>query len=182
LKKVVIAGVESTGKSTMTEYLSQHFACPFLPEYARIYLDEHGSDYSYTDFIKIAQGQALTEDEFILKHESKQLGIFDTDFLVINIWAKVVFDKVEDWIRERMLANKADLYLLLSPEVEWVSDGMREYPDQQLRNELHLKYIHQMELNHFNFRIIGSNDYTLREKTAVSYIEQLIIGSGDSHH
>jgi nicotinamide riboside kinase len=62
LKKIVIIGPESTGKSTLCSQLAVHYGTIWVREYAREYLLEHGTDYSYEDLLKIAQGQIRLEE------------------------------------------------------------------------------------------------------------------------
>jgi nicotinamide riboside kinase len=81
LKKIVIIGPESTGKSTLCEGLAAHFSSGtgagsryisgWVPEFARQYLLEHGMNYKYEDLLTIARGQlALEEDKAaaLLRH------------------------------------------------------------------------------------------------------------------
>src|ERR1043165_5603494 len=62
IKKVVIIGPESTGKTTLSEELAKHFNTICCPEYAREYLLQNGVNYNYADLLKIAQGQLVMED------------------------------------------------------------------------------------------------------------------------
>ena len=61
--KIGIIGPESTGKSTLSHYLSNRYAGLLVPEYARVYLEERarecGHAYAYTrdDVLKIAEYQ-----------------------------------------------------------------------------------------------------------------------------
>ncbi|MEO8765586.1 MAG: ATP-binding protein, partial [Ginsengibacter sp.] len=47
VKKYVIIGPESTGKSTLSKQLAKHFHTRWVPEYARDYLEKNGMDYTY---------------------------------------------------------------------------------------------------------------------------------------
>ena len=62
LKKIVVIGPESTGKSTLCEGLADHFGTDWVPEYAREYLLKHGKQYQYADLMTIAKGQLALED------------------------------------------------------------------------------------------------------------------------
>lgn len=57
IKKIVVIGPESTGKSTLCEQLAAHFNTAWCPEYARAYLNENGKEYSYNDLLKIAESR-----------------------------------------------------------------------------------------------------------------------------
>lgn len=64
MKKVVVIGPESTGKSTLCEDLARFFKIDFLKEYARTYLELNGAEYTFDDVIKMAEGQIKTQNEF----------------------------------------------------------------------------------------------------------------------
>jgi len=66
LKKIVVIGPESTGKSTLCELLAKHYNTLWCPEYAREYLLTHGVKYTYDDLLTIAKGQLRLEDEYAL--------------------------------------------------------------------------------------------------------------------
>ena len=51
MKKVVVIGPESTGKSTLTEALALHFNCPYRKEYAREYIAQLSGPYSPKDIL-----------------------------------------------------------------------------------------------------------------------------------
>jgi len=73
VKKIVILGPESTGKSVLSEQLATHYNTIWCPEYAREYLLKNGVDYSYDDLLTIAKGQLELEDrceEEVRKTES----------------------------------------------------------------------------------------------------------------
>ncbi|CAN5555528.1 hypothetical protein BH10BAC3_BH10BAC3_28740 [soil metagenome] len=61
LKKIVILGPESTGKSTICQQLATHYRTQWCPEYAREYLFRNGTDYSFDDLLVIAKGQLALE-------------------------------------------------------------------------------------------------------------------------
>ena len=62
MKKIVIIGPESTGKSTLCEQLAAHYNTEWVREYAREYLLRNGAAYAYDDLLEIAKGQ-VTEEE-----------------------------------------------------------------------------------------------------------------------
>jgi nicotinamide riboside kinase len=63
VKKVVVIGPESTGKSTLCSMLAAHYNTIWCHEYAREYLLNNGTDYTYNDLLTIARGQLLLQDE-----------------------------------------------------------------------------------------------------------------------
>jgi nicotinamide riboside kinase len=55
LKKIVVVGPESTGKSSLCEQLAMKYQTPWVPEYARDYLMKLGRPYDYNDLLIIAK-------------------------------------------------------------------------------------------------------------------------------
>lgn len=90
IKKIVVIGPESTGKSTLCEKLAAHYNTLWVPEYAREYLEKHGTDYTYEDLLAIAKGQIELEERISskLKVESSKFKVQsskpDTKFSTIN--------------------------------------------------------------------------------------------------
>lgn len=140
LKKIVIIGPESTGKSTLCEELAQHYNSAWCPEFAREYLLTNGMDYSYDDLLAIARGQLALEDEYsVMVHHTKPLFI-DTDMYVMKVWCEFVFGQCHQFILEQIAERKYDLYLLCNIDLPWVRDELREYPDPAKREQLYKMY------------------------------------------
>jgi nicotinamide riboside kinase len=57
MRKIVIIGPESTGKSTLCQQLAEYYDTVWCPEFAREYLSDKGMDYDFGDLLNIAQGQ-----------------------------------------------------------------------------------------------------------------------------
>jgi len=152
IKKIVAIGPESTGKSTLCKQLAEHFNTMWCPEYAREYLNQNGIKYKYDDLLKIAQGQLVMEDyceekvngqwsminskNVKLKTQNPKLLFIDTNMYVMKVWYEYVFGKCEQLILDSIVERKYDLYLLCNIDLPWIEEPMREYPDEQSRNEL----------------------------------------------
>jgi NadR type nicotinamide-nucleotide adenylyltransferase len=148
IRKIVILGPESTGKSTLCEQLAQHYNTLWCQEYAREYLLKHGMNYSYDDLLTIAKGQIALEDGSVKKIISasrlptpdSRLLFIDTDMYVMKVWCEFVFEKCHPWILNQIVERKYDLYLLCNTDLPWVKDELREYPDLPTRNKLFYIY------------------------------------------
>ena len=95
MKKISVVGPESSGKTTLTKYLSKTLKCNYSEEYARAYLDKRKT-YDVQDLIKIAR-----EQNRIIKNSIKkdnEYFIADTSCLVIELWSKIKFNYVVGWI------------------------------------------------------------------------------------
>ncbi len=150
LKKIVILGPESTGKSTLCEQLAQHYETMWCPEFAREYLLVNGTNYDFEDLEIIAKGQLALEDEYatMLENQSEtmmengeHLPLFiDTNMYVAKVWCEFVFEKCHRFILDEIVKRQYDLYLLCNIDLPWVKDELREYPDLASRKKLYNIY------------------------------------------
>ncbi len=148
IKKIVVIGPESTGKTTLCKQLANHFNTLFVEEYAREYLLTNGKEYTHEDLIKIAAGQIKKEEDAInnlintksTSTNSNQLLFIDTDMYVMKVWSEFVFNKCDLSILNTIVTRKYDLYLLCEPDIPWVKDDLREYPDGEIRATLYEYY------------------------------------------
>lgn len=145
MKRVVILGPESTGKSTLAAGLANFFKTAWCPEAAREYLLTHGRDYTFDDLQTIAQLQLQMEDR-VAPEARNGIFIIDTDMYVMKVWCEVVFNDCHTWILKQIVQRHYDLYLLCNVDLPWVQDGLREYPDEAVRRRL-FKMYHDIVIN-----------------------------------
>lgn len=172
MKKVVIIGPESTGKSTLSEQLASYYNTSWVPEYAREYLLEHGTNYTFDDLLTIAKGQVALEEHNIEKAKNKKLLFIDTDQYVMKVWAEFVFGKCHPWILEQITKRKYDLYLLCNIDLPWVHDVLREYPDPGPRSALFNIYRNIMRNQSVPWVEISGN-YDERFQKAIKAVNDL---------
>ncbi len=134
MKKVIIIGPESTGKSTLSAKLASHYKTVWCPEFAREYLTGKNNNYTYDDLLKIAIGQVELED-ILLTSAKNNLYIIDTDMYVMKVWCEVAFQNCHKFILKQIAQRNYDLYLLCNVDLPWVQDELREYPDIKTRKE-----------------------------------------------
>jgi NadR type nicotinamide-nucleotide adenylyltransferase len=139
IKKIVAIGPESTGKSTLCAQLAAHYNTSWCAEYAREYLLENGTNYTYENVLTIARGQIALEERVQQQTTGKYLFI-DTDMNVIKVWTEFVFGKCEPWILNAIAQRKYDLYLLCNIDLPWVKDELREYACLDTRKQLYCYY------------------------------------------
>lgn len=129
VKKVLIIGTESCGKSTLTVNLAHHFNTNYLEEVGRELSELSGTDTMMlsSDFTRILLEHKAKELQLI-EHSNKVL-IEDTDCLITKFFMNFLED--ENIEKNTLLAdaiaslNKYDLILYMEPDVEWVQDGDR---------------------------------------------------------
>lgn len=179
MKKIVIIGPESTGKSTLCEQLAAHYQTGWAREYAREYLLKNGTAYSFESLLEIAKGQIAGEESAIAQWSSNkdgrsgQLIFIDTDMYVMKVWCEFVFEKCHHWILNRIAERKYDLYLLCNTDLPWVKDELREYPDQETREKLY-KHYKDILINQKVPWIDISGGYEERLKKAIAAVNKMI--------
>jgi NadR type nicotinamide-nucleotide adenylyltransferase len=183
VKKIVVIGPESTGKSSLCQLLSKHYDTIWCPEFAREYLLERGTNYTYNDLLAIAKGQIALEDEYIIKARKdweiknsklKNPVLFvDTDMNVMKVWCEYVFGKCHTYILNKITERKSNLYLLCNIDLPWVKDELREYPDLQSRKELFYIYKDILINQNIPWTII-SGHYEERLQIAIKSIDEIL--------
>lgn len=128
-KKISIFGPESTGKTTLSQELTQYFGGTFVPEYARCYLESKDGEIEAADMNVIAQGQSILER--ITEEDARPFLFCDTDPRVCNIWNRFLFDDASPEIDDIARGHHYDLTLLLDVDVPFVDDVVRYIPDQR---------------------------------------------------
>ena len=184
LKKIVVLGPESTGKSTLCSQLAAHYKSSWVPEYARTYLQDTGNAYGYEDLFEIAKGQKLGEDNaeknYYLMHppaagkEAYPLFI-DTDLYVIKIWSEISFNKCDNRILTSIARSTPDLYLLCNTDLPWAADPLREYPDLKQRQKIYQFYLDAM-LNQNVPWVDISGGYEERLQKAIASVDAFLKG------
>jgi NadR type nicotinamide-nucleotide adenylyltransferase len=182
IKKIVLIGPESTGKSTLSQSLATHFSSVWCTEYAREYLLAHGTSYSYKDLLTIARGQINLEEKAVqavldLNHKKdiprKPVLFLDTDMYVMKVWCEFVFGQCHIEILDQILERRYDGYLLCKPDLPWVKDELREYPDQETRATLYHIY-RDILINQSVpwFEVSGTDPF--RTNSAISWVTSLL--------
>lgn len=168
MKKIVIIGPESTGKTTITQQLAAHFQCPMVEEYARWYIGQLNRPYCQQDLLEIARGQLINEDSF---SESSEPYLFcDTDLRVIKLWSHFKYGKVHPWILDQIGLRSYHAYLLMDIDLSWEPDRQREHPSS--RQEILDLYRAELKSSGVPFTII-SGIKKERLKNAIDCIQRL---------
>jgi len=175
VKKVVIIGPESTGKSTLCSQLAAHYQTEWCPEFARNYLLENGINYSFSSLLEIAKGQLDLEDQYTQKVKEQQSPMLfvDTDMYVMKVWCEYVFNQCHTFILDAITKRSYDLYLLCNIDLPWVKDELREYPNEQPRRELYNIY-KDILINQSTPWVSISGNYEQRLQTAIQAIDGIV--------
>lgn len=166
--KVVFLGTESTGKTFLTNTLSEFFKSNKVSEAGRD-LIHNSKEFQFEDLEKVLSEHAnRIESQDVLK---SFLTLIDTDCYITKSYSEFIFNKklvVSDEILE---INKADLYLYLTKDAEYIQDGTRL--DIAQRNQLDESHRKVLKENVIVFQEISGN-WDERKNNAIYYIEKLI--------
>lgn len=138
MKKIVVIGPESTGKSTLSAQLAAHYQTLWVPEFAREYLTQLNRPYEQEDLLQMAKGQLKSEDTAAEK--ANELLICDTDLHVIKVWSEAKYGDCDPRILELIASRKYDLYLLTYIDIAWEDDPLREHPKPEEREYFYQIY------------------------------------------
>lgn len=132
-KRVVLFGPESTGKSTLSRKLAQHYHTTYVPEFAREYLqekmDQTGAVCAINDLMPITKGQRRLENETV---ENAHKFLFcDTDALETWVYSHIYFSEAPAELEEAIESSHYDLYLLTAVDISWEKDDLRDRPDDR---------------------------------------------------
>ncbi len=166
--KVVILGTESTGKTTLTEALSRRFKCSFVLEAAREIIANSNS-FSFNDLIIVAKEHSNRIKRAV--SGDSPLVIIDTDIHITKSYSKFVFNKELNVTDDIYDSNKADLYLYLNNDIQYLQDGTRL--TEAARNLLDLS--HRQVLTDYKIPIVEiSGNWEQRFEKSVEMINELI--------
>ncbi|HWQ97458.1 MAG TPA: AAA family ATPase [Clostridia bacterium] len=135
-KKVLFAGVESTGKSTYANIFSKIYNSSCTFEYGRYYSrDFLGGDdrlFSEEDFTRIAIRQRELEQTCI--SQANRIAFFDTDLIMTQFYCLEFLGKKCHTIDALIQSDCYDLIFILEPDVIWVQDDVRYMKTSDIRS------------------------------------------------
>lgn len=136
VRRVVLTGAESTGKTVMAARLAAHYRTTWIPEFARGYIAARGNVFSVEDMEPIAAGQAALEADAVRRAD--RVLICDTDAIVTSVYAAQYFGQVPPRVAALADGSRPDLCLLFHPDVPWVADAQRDMA--HLRPIMHARF------------------------------------------
>jgi HTH-type transcriptional repressor of NAD biosynthesis genes len=176
VKKVLLMGGESTGKSTLTINLANRFNTNYIDEAGRDISERSGTDMMMLseDFTEILLQHKLNEIKAI-EHSNKVI-FEDTDALITQFFMGFLEDPGIE--KNKALSdaidalNLYDLILFLEPDVEFVQDGDRSEEIRDNR-EKYSDQIKDLILSHGKRFVIVSGSYEERYEKAIAEVNRL---------
>ena len=168
-KLIALVGPESCGKTTLALELAAHLQACLVHEYAREYFSEQSPLKAYTsdDVLKIAKAQWCREQQAI--EGRKYPIVLDTDLLVLDIWCLFKYGQTPAWIQEKLDKQPDRAYLLMSPDIPWRADPLRENP----HNRVEIFKLYENALKQ------GQREYVCIRGTQAERLEQALLFIGE---
>jgi len=177
VKKVVVVGTESTGKSTLVKKLAKFYNTNYVPETGRDYCEKYKNMLTPNMFNFIAMKHFLNQEE-----QDNKLLFIDSE-AVTTLYYLEAYTKKENFtfdnnlIKSIIQLQKYDLILYLEPDVKWVNDGFRFLGKKKERrkNNEYLKWL----FTHFGFQYnIISGSYSERFNQSIELVNSIINQGG----
>lgn len=171
ITKIAIVGPESTGKSTMANFLAKEFNTFCVPEYARYYCQDLNNKYTEQDELNMFHGQIALEDAIIASLNTDIL-ICDTTILTVKIWSDHLFNKTPSPVLTEIKERTYDLYLLMDINLPWENDPLRDFPNDRLH--FMNTWINELKNINANYKVIselGQNRLQAGKKACLDFLK-----------
>ncbi|HVV54081.1 MAG TPA: ATP-binding protein [Mucilaginibacter sp.] len=170
--KIAVVGPESTGKSTMSAYLAEHYNTVWVPEFARDYCAALTEPPTWQDEVNMFYGQLALEQEML--QNASDLLICDTTFITVKIWSDYTFGRSPQEVLDELKVHPYDLYLLLSIDMPWEEDPLRDFPHMREHFiEVWHRELKELNANYVVISGIGQERYD----SAVRAIDDFLLKS-----
>lgn len=133
VKKILITGTESCGKSTAVKNLSKLYNTNFVHEIGRDYSEISSDRLIVEDFDRIAIDHYSAQINKIKK--SNKILLIDSDAVVTQYYLNIYYKKESEVIDKIAQIQNYDLVLYFLPDVPWVDDGFRSQGEKKLRTK-----------------------------------------------
>jgi HTH-type transcriptional regulator, transcriptional repressor of NAD biosynthesis genes len=176
--RVVLIGAESTGKTTLTLQLAEHFGTTYVLEYGREHWEKKVAGRSMTDplpswssseFLHIASEQQRREN--LAARSAQKLLFCDTNAFATGTWRERYFQARDVQVDAIGALDRVDLYLLTTPDVPFVQDGFRD--GEKIRGWMHQRFVEQLDEGKAPYVLIDGV-YSERLPRAIEAVEQLL--------
>lgn len=170
--RICVLGAESTGTTTLSRALAEHYKAPWVPELGRYYTESilhTPHEWDAPDFIHIAKLQRKYEDA--MAGLSDGMIICDTNAFATKIWQERYIGSVTSDMEALAASSPADLYIVTGDEIPFVQDGIRD--GEHLRHSMHQQFVTELAENGAAHTVLrGSPEERLSK--AVALVDKLL--------
>jgi NadR type nicotinamide-nucleotide adenylyltransferase len=172
VKRVVIIGAESTGTTTLSIALAEHYQTTWVPEFGRFYTEARrprGELWRSDEFTFIAIEQTRMEDA--MARLANRVLICDTDAFATTIWHERYLGSPSRDVQAIADARRYDLYVLTNTDIPFVQDGIRD--GEHIRQWMHDRF-HDDLSRRTTPMLVVSGPHGQRLAAAVARIDALL--------
>lgn len=127
VKKVVILGAESTGKTTLTKKLAEIYNTEWMPEHGREYWEKNnmGGKLTLEQLAELAKEHLEGEEELLLK--SNNYLFVDTNAITTEMFSRYYHNAVHPELKKLALAaeRRYDFCFVCDTDIAYEEDGTR---------------------------------------------------------
>lgn len=183
VKKVVVVGSESCGKSTLVRNLAKYYNTEYVEEKGREVCDFAGGidNMIPSDFVEILYKHKV--DEIERTRKANKVLFIDTECYVTDYYLKLQFEgdlgvadevsAISRLAHDIGKLNKYDLVIYLEPDVPWVQDGTRTYGEDEVRAENDKKLKEILKEVGLTYVVING-DYQERFRKSVELVDGIL--------
>lgn len=171
VKRVGFIGPESSGKTTSACRAGSHFDYDVVYESARKLMKPDGT-FTYQDLDMFALQQQFDILETVHGAEAPVV-LIDSTAITTASYSWVTFNAVSPIVKSAMENEAIDLYLVFSPEVDFIQDGTRHMDGQLEREKFFQGTLNVMETYGLPHVVITGTDHEDRLKQVITAIEEL---------
>ena len=172
-KRIAIVGPESSGKSTLAQFLASHFRTKYAAEYARAYLDSVSPEITANSLLTIVQGHRASEDA--LAEQCSGLLFCDTEAITTKLYCQLFLGLVPPEIEAYAAEDRYTLYLVTNATADWAPDPQRYQPEFAARAEFSHACV--SELGRLGRRFVFlEGSWEQRTAQAVAAVEAIVGG------
>ena len=171
VKKVVIIGTESCGKSTLTKKLAKFYNTNYVHEIGRDYCDKYSNQLTREMFDLIAMEHFLLQKK--KSEESNKVLLIDSEATITQYYLHMYFEGEKSQLVEELIKlQDYDLAIFLEPDIKWVDDGLRFAGEESVRKKNNEKLKEMFAGRDIPF-VTVEGDYTERFVKAKENIDGL---------
>ena len=167
-KRICVLGAESTGTTTLSKALAEHFHTTWVPEYGRVvsegkvFGDVHAA-WRSDEFTAIARAQNALEDT--MAEASSGLVICDTNAFATSIWHERYMGSRSAAVDKLAAERQYALTIVTGDEIPFVQDGLRD--GEHVRHDMHKRFIERLQETKQPYIIVsGSREERLAQAIA----------------
>ncbi len=132
VRRVVLLGAESTGKSTLASRLASEWDTSFVAEYGRERWHECRGVLNLNDMAEIANEQLRREEEATLR--ARRFLFCDTSPLTTLFYSQALFGVASEALKTAA-RQPYDLTILCAPDIPFEQDGTRQSMEFRMRQQ-----------------------------------------------